>query len=411
MLYDEKDQAGQSFDELVCKLALGRTFSIRAAGKAISNRAFAADELPRTGLSPRSVSYINTDLNDFGRGNDLRKSPKDLSRDFGSEMFSRLRLEQDAHGVFPHFGCLQEMCDKVLRTPLAHYADRRIIPPSFRLKTFRGDCDKVEIMIDRRDGTKPVPINFLSAGENEVFFVLLMILNLSRNPKLGASIILLDEPDLHIATSTRGAFFRSILTLTGGKSQVIMSTHSPAMFELLKARYKTPDQKVAVISRVMLNAKEAEAEGRGTRLGAAYDAVYLGKMRKANVGAGLWGWIRSRLTMFFSYHFARTRSVLNLGDASIWIALVTWSGATFVALLLIAGALLNDTFNDPDSSYYFPQLFLGYDEESYHRATRGMLWTFIGGAVGPVAAVALMRLYFRRLTGRRIEEFRNAHSD
>jgi hypothetical protein len=94
-------------------------------------------------------------------------------------------------------------------------------------------CDvengRVQISLRRRGEEVSKGTDFLSAGENECFFVFLTLLGLDTQD----SMILLDEPELHIAEYCRPAFFSELYGLTRARGcQVIIATHS--LFALLE---------------------------------------------------------------------------------------------------------------------------------------------------------------------------------
>lgn len=391
LIYDPKQQAGQSLPQLIRKIAAGRTFAIsKTAGK--GEILFETKSFAEQSVEPRSVSYVNTDLNDFGRGNDLRESPKDLNKDFAQEMRDRLRIELDGQGVFQEFKRLGEACEAVLKTPVSHYTDRKAIPPAFKLKALRLQADQIDVSVDREDGNPPVNISFLSAGENEVFFIMLMLLNLVNNPKLGKSIILLDEPDLHIANSARELFFGQVLKAAGG-SQLVVSSHSGALFRLISRNYQGPKTILKVLLRRVVN----EGPPLQTELVAQYDGIYLGKVQRVHQGD--WGLspAAARISNFFVYHKARIASVLDLGSYFIWTALVGWALSSLVFALLMLGALLNDALNDLNTPEALRNiLFFGHGPLQYHTATRGLLITFMIATFVPPIAVAAMRARARR---------------
>ncbi|HEX8527185.1 AAA family ATPase [Allosphingosinicella sp.] len=339
-LFDKHQQSSQSLDDLILKLALGRTFNIEHPGTGRLEPA-SLDPADGEGVDgPRSVSYVNTDLNDFGRGNDLRESPKDLKKDFGAEMVSRLRLEFDRSGSFAHLEEIRRVCYCILETPISHYYHRNVIPASFHIRDIHHRIERgAEVRIDRLDGRRAIDVNFLSAGENEVFFVTLVAINAVRNPLLGGSILLLDEPDLHIANVARSRFFEELLSIIEGHAQMIVSTHSASLFNVLRKRYTRVDDKIQVVSRVAVSLKPLEL-----RLQSAFDYVFVGKMRNIDRSQHLLPAIWTSLSSFFWLEVARTETCF--GEERGWgksFALVSVCMMSLLLLILLGiGALVND---------------------------------------------------------------------
>ena len=386
VLYEKGDQVGQSYEDFLLKIAKGRTFSLIShdqGSKALSIKTIDPGDL----IEARSVSYINTDLNDFGRGNDLRESPKDLKRDFGREMYNRLRIEINDEGDFIHLKKLEQICHAILMTSQKMYSDLRAVPQSFRLTGLRLSEDQFEITVKREDGTPPIPISFLSAGENEVFFVILMILNLCKNPMLGSSIILLDEPDLHIANSSRNAFFGNIIDLCEGNSQLIISTHSPALYQLAQRELKDPEQIFKVLSRCVI-----EENPLITRITASFDGLYLGKLSGLGYSDGVFRILRSKILLFFAYHKARILSVADFGKYATLVGFITWAISFFFFLLLVFGALLNDVLNTQDAATWVRKFFFfGKRDFEYHDATRVWLSILFITVISFPGAIAILR--------------------
>ena len=401
VVYEKAEQHGQTYQEFLQKITKGRTFSLVNEDQDQTVLSIKTID-PGNLIEPRSVSYINTDLNDFGRGNDLRESPKDLKRDFGREMYNRMRININDDGDFAHLRELEKICHSILRTPQTYYSDPLAVPQSFRVSGLRLSEDQFEITIRRDDGSSPIPISFLSAGENEVFFVILMILNLCRNTKLGKSIILLDEPDLHIANSSRNAFFSKILNICEGNAQLIISTHSPALYELVRRKFKRPEEKFKVITRSVLDESPLK-----TRMSASYDGLYLGKICQLGYKNSVLGMLRSRILMFFAYQLARIRSILDFGKYTTLLALGTWVMSCVFFALMVIGAIVNDALNFAG----VPQgirdyLFSGKSPTEYHDATRIALYTFSTAVFVPPIVIGFLRLKMNKNRERLLKRLR-----
>ena len=156
------------------------------------------------------MSYINTDLNDFGRGNDLRESPKHLRDTMSEQLVERLRAEFDEHGNYVGFRELSAIVSEVLPTDHRHYSDAHAVGDGLEIDGLTLRADGRVVLSWKRGETKVQRGNFLSAGENEVLFIVLMCL-LARGTNDDAGIVLLDEPDLHLANAAKRIFYQRIL--------------------------------------------------------------------------------------------------------------------------------------------------------------------------------------------------------
>jgi predicted ATPase len=198
------------------------------------------------------VSFINTDLNDFGRMNDVRESVKDIRSNFAEEIVERLRLpfgkEEEQNGDFRCKESLNVILRNILReyrnfNPHSSSADISDEPPTFEIEMLDWDAGTKELtFVAKRRGKKLDNIDYLSAGENESFFIFLLLLGFPRN-----SIILLDEPDLHLTTFAKSSFFEKLYSLMAGKEcQVILATHSlfahPDKIKLRPIEVSIPDE-------------------------------------------------------------------------------------------------------------------------------------------------------------------------
>jgi predicted ATPase len=174
----------------------------------------------------RLITYVNTDLNDFGRGNDLRESPKDLVKDYVSEIQDRLEIPFNPDGRLRDIDELNRILKRVLMFPPIYVpgmsseyaafalADCRIDPVSKQI-TFSA-----ERLVSKRDYTS---LDFMSAGENECVFVFTLLLGLP----LSRGIVLLDEPDLHINSYQKYTFFAELYKqLEKLNCQALIATHS-----------------------------------------------------------------------------------------------------------------------------------------------------------------------------------------
>lgn len=336
----------KALEGLISQIALGRSFNIaQSASTETQIFRFSPEKLSVDTLKPRSVSYVNTDLNDFGRGNDLRESPKDLERDFGVEMIDRLNVEFNASGDFRHLAILREACAEILSTPVSHYSLGNVIPSNFHLEEISLAEKGASIKINRRDGTPSVDVNFLSAGENEVLFVVLMVLNACHNLSWGSSILLLDEPDLHIANSARGRFFDKIIELTSGCCQLIICTHSSAVTDSLRRSGIRPEQSMQSVFRVA-----EKYDPKDVKMISQFDGVFVERMKSINAATNpiteAWrvtkGLVRFQVVEMKSAIEAAGLSAYHV--ATIFATLLVYGTILAVSVLFTMGAvsLIND---------------------------------------------------------------------
>lgn len=398
IVYRENEQAGQTVNDLIHKIALGRTFRIRGADKQFHNCDFSSNLLSENpNLEPRSISYLNTDLNDFGRGGDLRESPKDLQSDFGEEMFDRLRVERSEEGFLTHLRDLSEACNFVLNSTYVDGEKRSIVWPSFDLQIVRHSQGNFDLMIDRKDGGSPNSITFLSAGENEVFFVFLMLLNLSRNPILGQSIALLDEPDLHLSVSSRSRFFSKIFDICSGSldtsgrdMQLICCSHSPAFHDTIRSAYKDSKRSAVVVAR----ATKAQPNPLGTlapptELSAFYDSLYLMQMRGRTYHQSVPQAFRFWVSAKWQYHYIRTRDAVSWGtDFSALAFLASVVGSLASAAYFLIGKLINDEYDlTSERNSFVGRLFLrNFNVTDYHEWSN----TYLNWSIGILASLLII---------------------
>jgi energy-coupling factor transporter ATP-binding protein EcfA2 len=153
------------------------------------------------------VSYVNTDLNTFGERNALFEGPKDLRS--LSSVFSGNRFGLGG-GVFGRSE-LQGLCAPWSSIVCGH----KLV----KLSTSSG---LVELQL--HDGSY---LQGLSSGENEVLTILLM--TVARGLK--HSVLLLDEPELHLSPQAEYALYAFLLAYCKKMHvQLIVATHSGVTF-------------------------------------------------------------------------------------------------------------------------------------------------------------------------------------
>lgn len=216
-------ESKSDLNSLIQQLVSGRSFDISLSGKPNHIRPKASPNAP-------FVSYVNTDLSDFGRGNDLRESPKSLQDQFVEQMIERIGIPLAADGQFLYFADLKQAVSDALRAPVQEVRNDFLIPQQFKLMQLSVSNHRLNIEVQR--GSKKISngITHISAGENEVLFVYLMTLSFKGRP----GIILLDEPDLHLATLTKRNFFDVLFRIADlTHHQIVIATHSDSIFYTL----------------------------------------------------------------------------------------------------------------------------------------------------------------------------------
>lgn len=192
------------------------------------------------------VFYLNTDLNDFGRMRDIRESVKDLESDFAQEWIRRFGLKfidnpkKPGGKEFEYKSELELLMSRIVSRSSPFTLTRGIrdfislffssptepapTEKPFELTECRIKKDgKLELKARREGYGEAQEIDYLSAGENECFFIFLYLLGTD----IENSICLLDEPDLHLSQFSKRPFFENLFAmLKEKKCQVIISTHS-----------------------------------------------------------------------------------------------------------------------------------------------------------------------------------------
>ena len=338
-------------------LARGRTFSL-AEGEHL--RLHELPGLPEqggadTGIADHGpvlrVTYINTDLNDFGRGNDLRESPKNLRETMEEQLLVRLRLTFDDDGEYVAKKRLNTALTEILPTSQSNYADVHAIGEGLQIvKLHKSPDNHLTVDIERGD-VRIKRAAFLSAGENEVFFILLicLLLQASEVPHRERGIVLLDEPDLHLANAAKAAFYGEIIALCKG-SQVVIASHSYSAVAALRAAKLKVETHTRVLYRARVKGQAGLAgtdkkEGPATKLKFSYDPRYVAAVRRSETRAGarvpgavLFRDMQALLAGKLAPHYG--------GPGTRWAAKVTSQiGATVLVLLLplvAFAAIVND---------------------------------------------------------------------
>ncbi|NBB16422.1 AAA family ATPase [Caulobacter sp. SLTY] len=229
---------------------------LEAAGRLREHRAGEADEwcrTPRTHCrmtkfstptAPGVVSYINTDMYDWGTGLDIRESPKDFSDSLTRVLIARLQaLNFDSQARRGPVG-LPEAGPRLLINYVQEGGAPNAIKPQWDYlfpsvaKRLRDDAlhnDEIrdrklhlvygstgwEVKIGTQDRT------FLSSGENQALFLLTMLFSVAPP----GSCLLIDEPELHFSVSVAARMIDLIrVWCRSTNSQAIIVTHAPFLF-------------------------------------------------------------------------------------------------------------------------------------------------------------------------------------
>jgi ABC-type transport system involved in cytochrome c biogenesis ATPase subunit len=159
---------------------------------------------------PPFISYINTDMYEWGIGLDIRESPKNLAIELPILIEDRLNLTIGDSII----GFLE-----VQEFWLSIFKDESI------LEKIVTTQNKAKVTI--REGRKPTERDFLSSGENQVLALGLVLCSL----KPLNSILLLDEPDLHISLPSARRLYEQLKErCIASNLQTIIVSHLPFYF-------------------------------------------------------------------------------------------------------------------------------------------------------------------------------------
>ncbi len=159
---------------------------------------------------------VNTDANDFGCGNNIFESPKNIPTDLPKVLLFRLPCmrKSKTDGVFKlrHIDKIKEAWSEIFSKELVNVTCKRI-NGQWTAKFVTKDANGIE-----------QPISSLSSGENECFFILATIISM----KLTNSVLLLDEPELHMSDVNLGPYYRILFKLAHKHDiQLIFVSHKP----------------------------------------------------------------------------------------------------------------------------------------------------------------------------------------
>lgn len=176
---------------------------------------------------PGFVSYVNTDMYEWGTGLDLRESPKQLREDLTRVVHRRLQLTTASTDLYGRPEYRLRFADEVSRdwkklfeglgTPdlssVSHHPENEKEPWTVRIGGQASD--------------------FASSGENQVFF----LLSLTTCLQPQGACLLLDEPELHLS--------------------IAATRH---LFEHLQALARAHDCQIVIVSHALFHAERFESE-------------------------------------------------------------------------------------------------------------------------------------------------------
>lgn len=172
--------------------------------------------IEKRGIPPVGfVSYFNTDMYEFGIGLDIRESPKDFTKNF-TDMLRRLYVPHDNIEGGRSIGSGGEFSELFARIIKNKEIASICLDDRGQPKLLNSSGNRVRTIAS--DGAP------LSSGENQVFFLALVLVTL--NPE--NSILLLDEADLHLAVPSVDLLIEELRNVAATKKcQIIMITHMP----------------------------------------------------------------------------------------------------------------------------------------------------------------------------------------
>lgn len=177
------------------------------------------ENLPEFGENLRCgvCSYVNTDLYDFGRANDLRESPKRTGDVAYQQLVTRLALPFDNRGNFEKLGSTKKSQELSLNSVLSNVFGNR---EDREFHRFWHENGELKIEVTEHGDTHT--ISHLSLGENEVFFIATLLLGQENNH----GIVILDEPAGGLAADASGRFYVFLARIAHLKDiQIFITTH------------------------------------------------------------------------------------------------------------------------------------------------------------------------------------------
>ncbi len=168
---------------------------------------------------PGLVTYINTDLYERGIGCDLRESPKNLSSELSEVIDDRFHLFLPTINPLEKTLIFKDEINKYWKEIIAN--DSIIETISLEESASKGIRGKIIIKHTGKNNNGRVR-EFLSSGENQVLFFLIMLVSLSAKD----SIIIADEPELHLGFEIKRNFFDWLINFCiTNNNQIFIVTH------------------------------------------------------------------------------------------------------------------------------------------------------------------------------------------
>ena len=207
----------------------------------------------------QQCTYINTDLYDFGRGNDLRESPKRMGQVAFRELVTRLNLpfsdQVRDEEVGYDFVNLDELEDELEDKLSLNGALTRIFPERSERKIYRFWHEANNLRVKFIENNDIYEIQHLSLGENEVFFIIAVLLS----GKFDDGVAILDEPAGGLAPKSSALFYQEINEIADKKNiQIFISSHKlePVLFlqgaKILELKKDQKTHLLSIASRVAL---------------------------------------------------------------------------------------------------------------------------------------------------------------
>lgn len=171
---------------------------------------------------PGFITYINTDMYQWGIGLDIRESPKDMRKELPQLIKYRLNLT-DNNGALLNSEKVLAFWNRVFEFKERESIATENAPAGRMLK---------EVSIDDQDqGVVKVGGDariFLSSGENQILFLGLMLEAMEAR----RSVFLLDEPELHTDIGSAKKLYDELFKNTAfSYNQFIIVSHMPFIFE------------------------------------------------------------------------------------------------------------------------------------------------------------------------------------
>ncbi|GEM_PF-3676649 len=183
---------------------------------------------------PPLVCYFNTDIHQAGIGLDIRKSPKRLTDELAELLCRRLQVV-DADGRVANEKDVRAFWSEVYNDPDSLRRESTLL-----IKIAAGKEAQIAIIDENLDDivldagspkAKKIIREFVSSGENQILFLAIVLGSL----RPAGSLLLLDEPDLHMSLPTAMKMYNRIYAKAVSQDmQVITASHLSFVFpELL----------------------------------------------------------------------------------------------------------------------------------------------------------------------------------